>query len=92
MRLVDGTLSGVAMFFTDIQRKCNNVPNFLMLRHAVRHTGALPSLLVYMVTVMHVVIFSQSVFYVENLMYQPDILFSAFSYVVLCLRTSKHKR
>ena len=34
---------------------------------------------------MHVVLFSESVFHVENLLYPPDISFDAFSCVELCL-------
>ena len=32
---------------------------------------------------MHVVVFSEIVFHIGNLLYQPDILSSAFLYVVL---------
>ena len=34
---------------------------------------------------MHVVVFSESVFHVEHLLYPPEISSSAFSCVVLCL-------
>ena len=34
---------------------------------------------------MHVVVFSESILHVGNLLYQPDTLSTAFLYVVLCL-------
>ena len=49
---------------------------------------------------MHVVVFSESVFHIGNLLYQPDILFSAFLHFICCTlsvgpqlvpRTLKHK-
>ena len=36
-------------------------------------------------TLKQMLVFSEGVFHIGNLLYQPDILFSAFLYVVLCL-------